>query len=90
MKEYLDEAEMKKKRAIITLLDRTMSNHKRLFLSWRNMIKEYNQFTKCRLLIQFFEFMNGFVSSQVMAPLENSRTTQIAEKVIYRMINNKN
>jgi len=58
LQEQLQEGEALKKRAIINLLNKTMSQHKRMFLSWSNTMKSAKALLKCRRTIMFCESLN--------------------------------
>lgn len=71
LKQEMQEGEAVKKRAIITLLNKTMSQSNRIFMAWHKDTQNDKQILKCRTTISFFEGMEsslkGFLDPYVNA-----------------------
>lgn len=59
LKDALLEGEAVKKKAILNLLNKTMSAHKRMFMHWHEFAVTQRHLIKCRMTIDFFEHLKS-------------------------------
>jgi hypothetical protein len=61
MKAYRNEGEVKKKQSIINLLNKTMSQHKKAFLSWSYLVSEEKCFKKCKMVSVVYDDLDSIL-----------------------------
>lgn len=76
-KQELFEGEAVKKRAIINLLNKTMSGQKRYFLRWHQYVETGKKILLCKTTIDFFEELNTKAALHVAGCLGEAFATKV-------------
>ncbi|EAR83251.2 hypothetical protein TTHERM_00999030 (macronuclear) [Tetrahymena thermophila SB210] len=86
MKFLFQEAENQKKRALQTLLLKTQSSYKRLFIEWKQMVYTDRMIRRCKLVINIFERVEQVIQANTQMLFTDDqkirRMTAIVEKMI--------
>ncbi|KAL4469082.1 hypothetical protein ABPG72_007761 [Tetrahymena utriculariae] len=86
MKFLFQEAENSKKRALQTLLLKTQSSYKRLFIEWKQMVYTDTMIRRCKLVINLFERVEQVIQANTQLVFTDDqkirRMTAIVEKMI--------
>ncbi|KAL4428740.1 hypothetical protein ABPG74_001894 [Tetrahymena malaccensis] len=86
MKLLFSEAENQKKRALQTLLLKTQSSYKRLFIEWKQMVYTDTMIRRCKLVINLFERVEQVIQANTQLVFQDDqkirRMTAIVEKMI--------
>lgn len=72
MKAYRNEGELRKKQSIINLLNKTMSQHKKAFLSWSYLVSEEKCFKKCKLVSVVYDSLDSVLKRNLLCFFETN------------------
>jgi len=82
LKGALYEGEAVKKRAIINLLNKTMSAHKRMFMHWHEFSVTLRHLLRSRATIALFENISSTLSSSLSDFITPDAIVKLKEKVL--------
>lgn len=88
LKEESETAELKKKRAVLRLLDTTSSGIRKYYGNWLTLTKKTRLFTMCKLTHNFLQELTSVAIGNIKCLLESQHEIRLKEKCINRLVEN--
>ena len=86
MKEIDFDGQSKKKQCLRVLLEKSMSDHKRLFLKWLTFTRYFRTLQAYKSTGEMFFHLNFVVTGNLSLILFNKKEASLKEKTIAKMI----